>query len=71
MTRKFKLLCLGIGLTAFVGLAILGFAIWVFLPLLPAAIIYVIALLTLGRERTRKEEEEVADEHKTDLPKAA
>jgi hypothetical protein len=44
-----KIVSLGIGLTAFAILAILGFAVWVFLPLLPAAIILVIALSTRGR----------------------
>jgi hypothetical protein len=43
----------------------LGFAIWVFLPLLPAGIIFAIAVLTLKR-RSRKSAEhaQATDERK-------
>jgi len=67
MSRMFKILSLTIGLTAFVLLTIFGFAIWVFLPLLPAAIIFMIALITL-KGRTTKHVEESED---TDHRKAA
>jgi hypothetical protein len=45
-----KIVSLTIGLTAFAVLAIFGFAIWVFIPLLPAAIAFLIALAA-GKRR--------------------
>jgi hypothetical protein len=48
-------LLLSIGIVAFLGLAILGFAIWVFIPLFPAAVVFVIAVVTARRRMARKE----------------
>jgi hypothetical protein len=42
--RIFKIAALVIGLTAFTVLVYFGFAIWVFIPLMPAGIIYLIAV---------------------------
>ena len=49
MARVLKISALVIGLTACAVLVIFGFALWVFIPLLPAGIIFVIALQTLKR----------------------
>jgi hypothetical protein len=38
--------------TALVVLGTFGFAIWVFIPLLPAGIVYVIAVYALKEKRT-------------------
>jgi hypothetical protein len=64
--RIFKIVALAIALGAFIGLAIFGFAIWVFIPLLPAAIIFGIVVFSLKR-RSAKPKDEV-DAH---FPKAA
>jgi fatty acid desaturase len=42
-----KIGALAIGLTALAVLVFFGFAIWVFIPLLPAGIIFLIAVQTL------------------------
>ena len=42
--RIFKIAALVIGLTAFTVLIYFGVAIWVFIPLMPAGIIYLIAV---------------------------
>jgi cyanate permease len=55
VTRVGKVLSLGIGLTAFAILATLGFAIWVFIPLLPAGLVFVIAVLSIRRRATKPE----------------
>ena len=44
MERGLKILAVGIGVAALSVLFIFGFAIWVFIPLLPAAVIYLIAV---------------------------
>ncbi len=49
MGRILKIVALSIGLTALGILVFLGLAIWVFIPLLPAGIIYVIVLFTARR----------------------
>jgi hypothetical protein len=51
MGRLFKIVALSIGLTALVLLGTLGFAVWVFIPLLPAAIVYLIAVYSLKAKR--------------------
>jgi len=47
--RVLKILALIIGLTALAVLLFFGFAIWVFIPLLPAGIIYLIAVAAANR----------------------
>ena len=44
MGRILKIVALAIGLTALGFLMFFGLAIWVFIPLLPAGIVYVIAV---------------------------
>lgn len=68
MSRTLKIACLAIGLTAFMGLAVLGFAIWVFIPLLPAGIVFLVAVMS-GRWRRRPAGEDA--QTKTDYRKAA
>jgi len=51
--RIFKIIALSIALTALTLLAVFGFAIWVFIPVLPAAIVYGFAVY-LERQRTHK-----------------
>jgi hypothetical protein len=45
-----KIVALSIGLAAFAILAFFGFAIWVFIPIFPAGILFVVAVYM---ERTR------------------
>jgi hypothetical protein len=47
--RIVKIAALVIGLTAFAVLVIFGFAVWVFIPLMPAAIVYLIAVSSARR----------------------
>jgi type III secretory pathway component EscV len=49
---------LSIALVAFTLLLMSGFAIWVFLPIMPAAIIFVIAVLNARRRATTTEQTE-------------
>ena len=44
MERVLKIFALSLGVAAIAVLAFFGFAIWVFIPLLPAAIVYVAAI---------------------------
>jgi hypothetical protein len=44
MERGLKILAVGIGVAALSVLFIFGFAIWVFIPLLPAAVVYLIGV---------------------------
>jgi hypothetical protein len=48
--RILKIIALSIAVTAFTLLAVFGFAIWVFIPVLPAAIIFGIAVYTERHE---------------------
>jgi fatty acid desaturase len=65
VTRTLKIVSVAIGLTAFMLLAVFGFAIWVFIPLLPAGIVFAIAVLTLkSRSRKRPEHTEDKDQRK-------
>ena len=57
MKLALKIACLAIAGIAFIFLGIFGFAIWVFLPILPAAIIFLGALIALKREPGKKIEE--------------
>ena len=68
MGRTLKIVCLAIGLSAFILMAVLGFAVWVFIPLLPAAIVFLIAVMA-GRRRTTAAEH--AHDAHTDSRKAA
>ena len=61
VAKTFKVVSLTIGLTAFAVLAIFGFAIWVFIPLLPAALAFLIALAAGKRRVLRPESEDKAD----------
>jgi hypothetical protein len=47
-----KIVCLSLGVTAFTLLAFFGFAIWVFIPLLPAGVLFGIILYS-ERQRNR------------------
>jgi len=49
MERIFKIGALAIALTALAVLSFFGLAIWVFIPLMPAGILYVIALTSARR----------------------
>jgi hypothetical protein len=50
MHRGLKIVALSIGIAALSVLLVFGFAIWVFIPLLPAAIVYLVALYTIKRQ---------------------
>jgi len=52
-----KIIALSVAVTAFALLAIFGFAIWVFIPLLPAGIIFGIIVYS-ERQRNRKQSHE-------------
>jgi hypothetical protein len=49
MERCLKILAVGIGGAALSVLFIFGFAIWVFIPLFPAAVVYLIAVSSARR----------------------
>jgi hypothetical protein len=44
MEQVLKVVALSLGIAAVAVLAFFGFAIWVFIPLLPAAIVYLAAI---------------------------
>jgi hypothetical protein len=50
-----KIVSLSIGLLAFSLLAVFGFAIWVFIPLLPAVAVFAIAVAA-GKRRAAKQQ---------------
>jgi len=54
---------------AFIVLGVFGFAIWLFIPILPAAIIFLIALVTLKRRPPSSHPAEAEEEQ--DSRKAA
>ena len=64
MGRGVKIVSLAIGLTAFAVLGILGFAIWVFIPLLPAAIVFLIVILNARRRKAVKPDSAVDDDYR-------
>ena len=68
MTRSAKILPLVIGLAAII-LVFYGFPLWVFIPVLPAAIIFVIAVLGARAGKPKPKRAEQDDE--TDTRKAA
>ena len=47
MGRALKIFAVALAVAAVAVIAFFGFAIWVFIPLLPAAIIYLVALYGL------------------------
>ena len=49
MERIFKIGAVAIALTALAVLSFFGLAIWVFIPLMPAGILYVIAVTSARR----------------------
>ena len=68
MARSATVVSLAIALSAFVLLTLFGFAIWVFIPLFPAGIVFVIAVL-YGRKKATKPNQ--AEEAETNPRKAA
>jgi hypothetical protein len=70
MGRTAKIVSLVIALTAFVLLTIFGFAVWVFIPLLPVGILFVISVLW-ARDRAAVTKPKTETESKTDSRKAA
>jgi len=55
--RWLKFVALAVGLSAFAVLAIFGFAVWVFIPVLPAGLIFAIALIGSRRKAFRHKAE--------------
>jgi membrane protein implicated in regulation of membrane protease activity len=70
VARTAKIVSLAIGLTAFVLLWFFGFAIWVFIPLLPVGVLFVISVL-YARQKARAAKPKTEGESKTDRSKAA
>jgi len=68
MARTGTIVSLAIALSAFFLLLKFGFAIWVFLPLLPAGILFVAAVRYGRRRATKPQQTTDAD---TKPPKAA
>jgi Na+/pantothenate symporter len=64
MGRILKIAALVLGLTGLVVLAFFGFAIWVFIPLLPAGIVYLVALATAKRTPALRERSPDSDHKK-------
>jgi len=54
----YKFVSLGVALTAFIGLTIFGFAAWVFIPVLPAAILLIFAVMAGGRSTVARTDSE-------------
>jgi hypothetical protein len=50
--KALKIVSIVVGMSALAVLAFFGFAVWVFLPLLPAAILVLIALISGKRSAT-------------------
>jgi fatty acid desaturase len=72
MTHFVKYVSLAIGLTAFVVLAIFGFAVWIFIPILPAGILFIIILTTARRRAIKTEKPQETNVETTgNLRKAA
>jgi ABC-type uncharacterized transport system permease subunit len=68
VSRIIRIAILSITLTAFVVLALYGFAIWVFIPLLPAGLIFGFSLYL---ERQQAHKARPAAENEPDHRKAA
>jgi len=71
VTRTFKIVTLAIGVAAFAVLAFFGVAVWVFIPLLPTAIVYLIAVGMARRRATYREKQHKEDSRKEDSRKKA
>lgn len=56
MERYLKIFALALGVAAVGVLAIFGFAIWVFIPLFPAAIVYLVAIYGIKRRAAFSEQ---------------
>jgi hypothetical protein len=63
MERALKVFAVSLGVAAVAVVAFFGFAIWVFIPLLPAAIIYLAALYGIKHRAAspRRESEKERD----------
>ena len=68
IVRTTLVIALAIGIAAFFALLLSGFAIWVFLPLLPAGIVFVVSVI-FARRRATAPPSSAKDE--TDSRKAA
>ena len=64
MGRILKIAALVLGLAAVAVLAFFGFAIWVFIPLLPAIIVYVVAVASAKKGPALQKRESHSDEKK-------
>jgi len=64
VTRTFKIVTLAIGVAVFAVLAFFGMAVWVFIPLLPTAIVYLIAVAMARRRATYRENKQKEDSRK-------
>jgi hypothetical protein len=64
VTRTFKIVCLAIGVAGFAILAYFGMAIWVFIPLFPVAIIYLIAIAAARHRAIVRKPKEKPDSRK-------
>jgi hypothetical protein len=62
--RTSKIIALAIVLTAFILLWMSGFAIWVFIPLLPAGIVFGIAISMLNRKKKKSDRPSSTDYRK-------
>ena len=49
MERALKVFAIALGVAAVAVLAFFGFAIWVFIPLFPAAIVYLVSVYRIKR----------------------
>jgi hypothetical protein len=63
MERSLKVLAIVLGGAAVALLSFFGFAIWVFIPLFPAAIVYLVAVCSIKRraDYSRPHSEEQRD----------
>jgi hypothetical protein len=50
MERTLKVIALALGVAAVAVISTFGFAIWVFIPLFPAAIVYLIAVYSIRKK---------------------
>ena len=64
MQRGLKVFAITLAVAALSVLAIFGFAIWVFIPLFPAAIVYLVAVYTVKRQASLPARPAAESEHK-------
>ena len=55
VTRTLKILLLAIAVTAFIVLAKFGLALWVFIPVLPAGVLFFYSVIAAKRRATKPE----------------